>query len=212
VATRQYRQRLRAEAAEETRRHILDTLYERMRFAPTSVISVEEIAKLAGVARSTIYLIFGSRAGLFHALYTDVLRAEEYKDLLEAVYQPDPLALLRDGIRATVRMYAKHADVQRVYYRLAGLAPDTAPLPPGRAEDERRGGMRRLASTLAEHGLLRPDLTVEDAEHILWVITSFDAFDQLFSGRGLSAEKTADLLLAMAERSVCKIPKSHSAR
>jgi AcrR family transcriptional regulator len=168
------------------------------------VVSVDEIARLAGVARSTIYLTFGSRAGLFHALFDEVLRGNAYRDLIEAVYHPDPLTMLREGILATMRMYAEHADVQRVFYRMATLEPDAAPFPPGRAEDDRRGGMERLARTLAEHGLLRADITVEDATHMLWLLTSFDAFDQLHTGRGLTVDKTAELLTAMAERSVCE--------
>jgi AcrR family transcriptional regulator len=102
MAPRQYRQKLRAEAAGETRRAILDTLYERIKSGPATPISVDEVAKLAGVARSTVYLIFGSRAGLFHALFDEVLRGKEYEELLKAVYHPDALQMLRGGIRATV--------------------------------------------------------------------------------------------------------------
>ena len=202
MAPRQYRQKLRAEAAGETRRAILDTLYERIKSGPATPISVDEVAKLAGVARSTVYLIFGSRAGLFHALFDEVLRGKEYEELLKAVYHPDALQMLRGGIRATVRLYASHADVQRVFYAMAQLDPEAYPFPAGRAEEERRGGMRRLAQTLAEQGLIREGLSVGDATHILWLITSFAAFDQLYSGRGLSADKAADLLIDMAERSV----------
>jgi hypothetical protein len=36
----------------------------------------------------------------------------------------------------------------------------------------------------------------------MWVLTSFPAFDQLYTGRGLSVEETADTLIAMAERSL----------
>ena len=39
--------------------------------------------------------------------------------------------------------------------------------------------MRRLAGRLAEQGVLREDLTLEDAEHVLWLLTSFESFDSL---------------------------------
>ena len=61
MGTRKYEQRLRAEAAEETRRRILDAVYERLRVAPAQPVSIEQVARTARVARSTVYLIFGSR-------------------------------------------------------------------------------------------------------------------------------------------------------
>ena len=45
-------------------------------------------------------------------------------------------------------------------------------------------------------------MTVEEATDILWVITSFETFDQLYTGRALSEEETASRLLTMAERAL----------
>jgi hypothetical protein len=67
----------------------------------------------------------------------------------------------------------------------------------GRAE-----GQGWLARRLAEEGHLHPDVTVEQAADILWVITSFETFDQLYTGRGLSEKETAARLVMMAERSL----------
>ena len=60
----------------------------------------------------------------------------------------------------------------------------------------------RLARRLARHGLLREGLTAKQAADRLWVLTSFDAFDLLYTGRGLSADAVARVLVDMAERSV----------
>ena len=46
------------------------------------------------------------------------------------------------------------------------------------------------------------DITVEEATDILWVITSFETFDQLYTGRALSEEDTAARLVTMAERTL----------
>jgi hypothetical protein len=69
----------------------------------------------------------------------------------------------------------------------------------GRAE-----GQRSLAERLSKQGHLRPKMTIDEAADLLWVITSFDAFDQLYTGRGLSAEKVAQRLITMAENSLFK--------
>ena len=62
--------------------------------------------------------------------------------------------------------------------------------------------MMRLARRLARHGLLRDGLTAKQAADRLWVLTSFDAFDLLYGGRSLSAERVARVLVDMAGRSV----------
>jgi hypothetical protein len=66
--------------------------------------------------------------------------------------------------------------------------------------------MAYLAQRLAEQNLLRPDLTVDAAAHILFLITSFDAFDLLYTGRDLPVDEIARLLVATAEHAVCRPP------
>src|SRR4051812_50218880 len=75
MSARKYRQRQRADTADETRRRILDAVYQRLRDAPTEPVSIEEVAALAQVSRSTIYLVFGSRIGLFDALADDLRKS-----------------------------------------------------------------------------------------------------------------------------------------
>ena len=53
-----------------------------------------------------------------------------------------------------------------------------------------------------EAGVLDPDLSVEDATHILWVLTSFESFDSLHTGRGLPLDHVVDLLVRTAERAL----------
>src|SRR5215469_887872 len=124
MATRKYQQRLRADAAEETRRRILDAVYERLRVAPTGAVSIDLVARMAGVARSTVYLIFGSRPGLFHALGMDVLQRGGFDQMLRASAHSDPYEALRGGIRGMAAMFAAHRDVLRALHSMAQLDPD----------------------------------------------------------------------------------------
>jgi AcrR family transcriptional regulator len=91
-------QGLRAEAAEERRRRILEALYERLRAEPSRPVSVDEVARLARVARLTVYLIFGSRAGLFDALAADLFRSGEFAVVEQAAANPDAREHLRGGV------------------------------------------------------------------------------------------------------------------
>jgi hypothetical protein len=71
-------------------------------------------------------------------------------------------------------------------------------------EAGRATGARFRAERLAGQDALRPGVTVEQAADLLWVLTSFDAFDLLYTGRGMSADQAAELLAEAAERSLCR--------
>jgi hypothetical protein len=73
-----------------------------------------------------------------------------------------------------------------------------------RMEANRAEGMAYLARRLAENELLRTDVTIEQAAHVLWVLTSFDSFDLLYTGRGLTDDEVAEVLVTTAERSLCR--------
>jgi AcrR family transcriptional regulator len=206
MATRRYEQRLRAESAEETRRRILDAVYDCLRAAPTQPLSLEQVARAARVARSTIYLVFGSRAGLFDAVATDVLYRGGFDRVVEAVAHPDAREHLRRGVRGGMEMYAAYRDVHRVLFSTAALDPGAMTGAMRRADEGRAGGMEYLAKRLAEQGQLRPELTEADAANILFLTTSFDAFDALYTGRGLPVSEVARLMVEVAERSVCREP------
>lgn len=208
MAARKYEQRLRAEAAEETRRRILDAVYERLRAAPSQPVSIDQVARLAGVARSTVYLIFGSRAGLFDALSADLLERGGFDRVLAAVAHPvahpDAREHLRGGIRGGVETFTANRDITRVLFSMAALDPEAVGGAVHRSEEQRTGGMAYLARRLAEQDVLRPDVTVDEAAHLLWVLTGFDTFDLLFTGRRLPPGEIATLLITTAERSLCR--------
>jgi hypothetical protein len=47
---------------------------------------------------------------------------------------------------------------------------------------------------------------VADQVDVLWMLTSFEAFDVLYTGRGLPADEVAARLVRTAERSVLQRP------
>ena len=142
---RKYEQQLRAETAEETRRRILDAVAQRLRDAPTEPVSLDQVAKLARVARSTIYLIFGSRAGLFDAFTEDLADRTGLARLTEAVANPDTRQHLREGIAAGYRMYAQDLVVYRVLFSMNHIDPASLGGAVERMEQRRAGGMAYLA-------------------------------------------------------------------
>jgi hypothetical protein len=53
-------------------------------------------------------------------------------------------------------------------------------------------------------------MSVEDAEHLLWTLTSFESFDLLYTGRGLSLDRVVGLLVETAERTLYAEPLGRS--
>jgi AcrR family transcriptional regulator len=201
---RKYEQQIRAETAEETRRRILDAVAQRMREAPAEPLTLDQVAKLARVARSTIYLIFGSRPALFDAFAKDLTARTGIAGLTEAVAHRDARRHLREGVAAACRMYAQDLAVYRVLFTMNHLDPASLDGAVEKMEQNRAGGMAYLAQRLAEDGALRDDVTVTQAEDMLWVLCSFETFDALHTGLGKSVDESVEAIVRMAERSLCK--------
>jgi AcrR family transcriptional regulator len=200
---RRYVQRARAESADATRRRILEVARASLEEGPVGALRVDQVARSAGVSRSTVYLLYGSRSGLFDALARHLRDEAGFDRLLREFRKPDALEAMRGAQRAAVRMYATMPNLARALFTLAAIDPDAVAAVKA-MEDGRRPGQAAIASRLAEQGYLRNGLSVSEATDILNVITSFQAFDELYSGSGLPADVVADRLIAMAERSICR--------
>lgn len=201
---RQYVQQLRAETAQETRRRILDALATRLHESPTEPFSLDKIAALARVARSTIYLVFGSRAGLVEAFAEDLGDRTGVAALRAANEAPDPRDKLRGAVAGANRMYAADRPIYRALFSMRQLDPDSIGPTARLAEQNRAESIAWLAGLLGAAGHLRPGLSVDDAAHMLFVLTGFEAFDALYTDRGLPVETATALTVTMAERSVLR--------
>ena len=159
--------------------------------------SVGEIATAAGVARSTIYAAFGSRAGLLAALADDSLERAGLADVISEYRQSDAVTALERSLRASCRMYAADHRIFARFLMLRDIDPEAA-APIARSQGDRASGMADLARRLADQGRLRREVTVERAANVLWILTSFWTFDELHSGRGLDPASCGDILVEVA--------------
>jgi hypothetical protein len=50
--------------------------------------------------------------------------------------------------------------------------------------------------------VLRDEMTVTEAADILWIITSFETFDQLYRGRSLTPKQVGERLMAITTRTL----------
>ena len=100
-------------------------------------------------------------------------------------------------------MFAADRVVFRALHSMQELEPEAVGGAIGRIEKQRAEGMMWLARRLSRQKQLQPGIKIAEAAHVLWIATSFDAFDLLYTGRRLSADETARVLVENAERAIC---------
>jgi AcrR family transcriptional regulator len=176
--------------------------------ARTSLLSGEiprlelaEIADRAGVARSTIYSSFGGRSFLISRLLDDSLSRAGFAAIGTFVRLPDAVEAMEKTLIQTAAMYSKEHPVLRRMLLLARLDAEVA-ADYGARQQRRGAAMRNLGHRLDLQHKLRRGVGVERAAAVLWVLTSFDTFDQLHSGWGLGANACGSLYVAMARSSL----------
>ncbi len=200
---RPYQQRLRAESVAQTRQRIVDAARTALTTPPLRTFNMSEVAERAGVVRSTIYAVFGSRRGLLQAVMDDVAERGGWERMREAYRNPDALAAVLASIEAGTRMAATEHPVITAITTLAAVDPDAAAV--AAEERERRTrGLDNMLERLKEQGYLRPDLAHDEALDILYILSSFLTFDQLYTERGLSHAAAVDRLVRLFTSTLCR--------
>ena len=198
---RSYQQKVRAEGAADTRRRIIEVTRELLARAPLENVSLPQIAERAEVARSTVYTIFGSREGLMVAVAEDLLDRGGFARIGQALAGPDVVRAFELSMDVAMDLYSQEDAVGQALLSLAAVDRDASSAA-ARLNQGRRQGMRRLAERMHAQGVLRDDVTVEEASDILWIITSFETFAQLYRGRSLTPQQVGERLLAITRRTL----------
>jgi AcrR family transcriptional regulator len=190
---RAYVQRARAESAAATRRRILDAGLALLNESAVPAVNVGDVAARAGVARSTVYGTFGSKSGLVSALIDDALERAGFRRLVELAALTDPVEAIDRSLEQSCRLLEAELTTFRRLSLLAQLDPEAAVS----LEDTNRGRLsaaRSLARRLHRERKLKDGVRVDEAASILWLVTSFPTFDDLYAGWGLDVDQVAERL------------------
>ena len=149
------------------------------------------------MTRATVFNQFGSKLGLLQAVTDEAGRRNQADATFDALELSDAYDALRFALIEGYRFYAAERSLLRSMTSLAAVDPDARQLSAG-FEQKRRSDIRKLADRLAVQGRLADGWSRRALADLLWVVTSFETFDLLHSGRGLSARAAAERALAMA--------------
>ena len=135
------------------------------------------------------------------AVAEDLLERGGFARIGQALAGPDVVRAFEISIDVAMELYSQEEPVSQALLSLSAVDRDASSAA-ARLNLGRANGMRRLAERMQEQGVLREDVTVEEASDILWIITSFETFAQLYRGRNLTPKQVGERLLAITRRTL----------
>ena len=176
---RPYHSRVRPRQAEETRRRILEAARELFESRGYAVTTLESIAEIADVSPKTIAAVFGSKGALLAEVINPEAFSTPVQQLIEEVRATeDPSRRLSLVAQISRQAYQQVASSLELLRTAGAVAPELADLAQ-QVEARRRQNQARLMASLHEQGVLRPDLSLEEATDVLWALTSYDLYRML---------------------------------
>jgi AcrR family transcriptional regulator len=210
---RRYNATRRQAQAAQTRQEILDAAHQRFLERGYAGATLAAIAQAAGVVVETIYRAYDSKAELFKAVVRAAVAGganrvqvpvEQRPAIAAVIAEPDPHRQLELYAATQPGIHARAGPLLRVLIGAAATDPELAELW-AEIEDERLNGLGRFAGLLADRGVLRPGLSVEEARDLLWTLNSLAVHDLLVLQRGWSPERYRDWLAAALARELLPV-------
>jgi AcrR family transcriptional regulator len=201
MSPRPYRMERRREHADQNRQRIVNAARELLASREGSArFSVEEVARLAGVARMTVYYQFGSLRGLLEGLCDSLAIAGGMNQLGDAFRRADALEAMDQFIEVFTGFWESDREVLRGLGALAVLDPEFALVLEERYS-WRRKGVRVLLDRLAKQTRRPRPREMEDAADLLYMLTSFSTYDTL-AGPQRSRDQVTALLQGLMRQVV----------
>ncbi|GMA13741.1 TetR/AcrR family transcriptional regulator [Deinococcus metallilatus] len=149
--------------------------------------TIDDIAREAGVAVSTVYSIFGNKRGVLRAIREAWHQTSRQRDFRQdALAHENPAQRFELMAHLTRRQWETGAEMVRIYQSAGAADPEAA------AELQQALGGRRAAQRhfVAESAaMLRPGLSVERASALLQALTLFEVYHELVTESGWTPDE-----------------------
>jgi AcrR family transcriptional regulator len=164
-------------AAAQTRARLLDAAGLLLRRAnDPGKVSLDAVAKAAGVTRLTVYNQFGSRRGLLEAVFDEVARQGGLHRIGRAMAMPDARAALDRILDIFCDFWASDPALGNLHAAAAGDAEFAIVMT--ERNERRRQVLRVLVERLVTAGKLRKAKAAE-AVDMLFALSSYAMFEML---------------------------------
>jgi AcrR family transcriptional regulator len=185
----------RDEQARQTRRAIVDAAHGLFLADGFAATTMPAVAARAGVAVQTVYKIFGSKPKLAKAVFDIAIAGDDdERPLIERAAlkrvrnEPDPLRMLQLYGEFLATVAPRHVPVQLVI-RDAAASDAEAVAVWEELQQERLNGMTVFADNLHSRGVLRKNVSVDDARDTIWTYNSAEIFQLLVIARGWTPQR-----------------------
>jgi AcrR family transcriptional regulator len=188
---------LRAAGVERNRRNILTAARKHLIQAGFRKLSMDHVAKDAGVTRVTIYRQFTSKLGLLDAVAEDLAqRARLLAGIRAAAAVADPVAACTAMVAELCRFWSTDPDLFRRLISLSAVDPEANEVINSR-EQWRFDQVAMFVHRLAEAGRLRAPFDARQASATIAAATSFPTCDEMATRLQLRLDQLDQLLLAL---------------
>jgi len=196
--SRRYRLGRREETVQQTREQILRAAADRLGESGIRGVTIEAVAREAGVSRVTVYDHFQHKTGLLEALAWWTFEQHDIDRIRRARLQPNVRAALADFVRENARFFQSVGSQGRAVLNAARTDPDAATVIEATYFSARRAAIRELVDRLDHEEELSPTWSPERAVDALMVITSLEGFETLTEHGRLGIDDAAEVLAHMA--------------
>ena len=198
---RTYTLRKRAQAAQDTRLTIVEATRTLLEATGYPDISLDEIARTAGVSRQTIYVQFGSKSGVLQAVAEQIEHAALDQLIPTLLQASSPVEALLMGLERVVSFYEHDAQVLRNLHAQTVYDASYATVWRDK-QQEIWHNTRRLVEWLDREGWLAAVWSVKEATDWLWAAISFESYNQLVGERGWTTEQFVRRIMQLVEKTL----------
>jgi AcrR family transcriptional regulator len=194
----------------DTRTSLLEAAWDLVTKRGIGAVTLAEIAASAGVTRQSVYLHFGSRAGLLIEMVRHRDRTSATaRRMVAAAHEAHTERGFGNFTRLWFRHVAAILPVARAVETASPNDPDAAAAWEDRMQSL-RGILRGIIDRLANAGRLDPGWTKDEATDWLWSRTHIDVWKQLVVERGWSPNEVVRRVSGSAWSELTRQPLTSS--
>jgi AcrR family transcriptional regulator len=208
VPRRQYRSTVRADSAQRTRRAIVAAAGDLFVANGYAATSLAEVAVAAGVARPTVFAVFGSKATLLRQVLDEALAGDD--DAVPVAQRPwfqpvwdarTPADVLDAYADVCVLIAERAARLFEAVRRAADDSPEAAQLWQT-LQNNRRAGAKMVVEHALTLGPLATGLSLQRATDILWLFNDPAHYAALVLDRGWAEDRFRRWLASMMRQAL----------